>query len=552
MARAEAGPGAGDRDRRASAMGDGRDADDAPTSAPDPGPSREPFVDRLAAWALRGPMAVGLGAWALALLALWVPHYVTWPLWIDIDQFGVLAMGWDRGTQLPYRDVYTYNLPGVIYLPWIIGKVAGWGNTVALYAFDAALVVLLGAAMVVWSRVRLGRALPGVVGYLAYLGYYLNLSYDLVLQRDWHCGAFVALALVALQVVPGRLGRFAAATAVAAALLIRPQAALYLPALALALVLEARARRPGESWARTLRTLVGWGLILSALVALGFVPLWRAGILDDFGRAFRQTLPGGPYIKMPRAPGWFGKFDSLLGMYRVWGVAALVALLGRALGPAARRTALPWIVGLGMTYVSILAVPIYHHYHRIPVMLFWAFNVALLAGTILEARVAPSLRLAAIGAVVLMGLPQKPEFCQYFFMRVGMKGTAFDYQPACYRRDPNSLAAYYPWADYKATLDYLRRATGPGTRVANALLLGVPAVAYPTARGTVFPASSLEYLYNFNRDEDWKAYAEALDRAPADSVAVWVPAEEASPYYPKFRMLADAIRRNYAFERKFG
>ena len=193
------------------------DTSGATTSMPDMRTDESPS-DRFASWAMRGPLTVALGAWALLLLALWVPHYLTWPIWVDVDHFAIMAMGWDRGTQLPYRDLFTYNFPGQIYLFWLFGKVAGWGNTAALYAFDASLVVGLGVPDGAWSRRLFGRMLPGVGGYLAFLGYYQGLAYNEVLQRDWHSGFFAVSSLMALQVWSGRAGRFASAAAMAASL----------------------------------------------------------------------------------------------------------------------------------------------------------------------------------------------------------------------------------------------------------------------------------------------------------------------------------------------
>ena len=48
---------------------------------------------------------------------------------------------------LPYRDIRAYNFPGAIYLFWALGKVAGWGRPWALYAVDAAALLLLGITL---------------------------------------------------------------------------------------------------------------------------------------------------------------------------------------------------------------------------------------------------------------------------------------------------------------------------------------------------------------------------------------------------------------------
>jgi hypothetical protein len=46
--------------------------------------------------------------------------------------------------------------PATTYLFWGLGKVFGWGCVPALYMADAALLVVLLATLVVWSRPRLG------------------------------------------------------------------------------------------------------------------------------------------------------------------------------------------------------------------------------------------------------------------------------------------------------------------------------------------------------------------------------------------------------------
>ena len=120
-----------------------------------------------------------LGLFCLGLLLIWIPQYLTWPWFRDTETFAVLAQSWDRGI-LPYRDIKTFNFPGAIYLAWTLGKVFGWGHTLPLYAFDAGCVVVIGLVMVTWSRRKLGGAVPGLIGYLAFLNAYLNLRYEVI------------------------------------------------------------------------------------------------------------------------------------------------------------------------------------------------------------------------------------------------------------------------------------------------------------------------------------------------------------------------------------
>ena len=69
--------------------------DDRPRTV-EAGAGFESLIDRVVAWMLGGPLTAALGTWILVLLALWVPHYLTWPIWIDIDHFATMSMGRER------------------------------------------------------------------------------------------------------------------------------------------------------------------------------------------------------------------------------------------------------------------------------------------------------------------------------------------------------------------------------------------------------------------------------------------------------------------------
>src|SRR5262245_53244426 len=108
-------------------------------SAPSPS---DVSTDRLAERLLARPATAAVGLVCLLQLVTWLPHYLTWPLWADHDAFATLARGWEAG-ELPYRDLACNQFPGAIYLFWFVGKVAGWGNSASLYAFDAGTVLVL-------------------------------------------------------------------------------------------------------------------------------------------------------------------------------------------------------------------------------------------------------------------------------------------------------------------------------------------------------------------------------------------------------------------------
>src|SRR6185369_3725828 len=148
----------------------------------------------------------------------------------------------------------------------------------------------LGAVLLGWSRRRLGGLLPGLVGYLAFLSYYLGLDYAHAAQRDWQGPFFAVLGVLAVQGWPGRGGRLASALAMAAAVTFRPQTVLLLPAMVLAI--DASARAAGEPLGKSVRPLAAWGAAFAVFLAAAFAPLAAAGVLGDFVRGVRLAAYG--------------------------------------------------------------------------------------------------------------------------------------------------------------------------------------------------------------------------------------------------------------------
>src|SRR5262249_4777187 len=135
--------------------------------------------------------------------------------------------------------------------------------------------------------------LPGLLAYVPFLCYYLNLDYSLVAQRDWHGPCFAVLGLLALEALPARAGRLVSALAFASALAYRPQAVLFLPAAAAGV--GESARRTTESWTRTIRPLAEWLAAFVVSFVFLFCPLIREGAFDDFLRVLGVARYGGTY-----------------------------------------------------------------------------------------------------------------------------------------------------------------------------------------------------------------------------------------------------------------
>ena len=517
------------------------------------------WVDSWVDWALPRGLMIALGVACVWLLAAWVPHYLTWPLSRDEDTFAVLAMSWDHGI-LPYRDIRAYNFPGETYLFWMLGKVFGWGRIVPFYAVDAGCVVVLGGVLVGWSRKTLGGILPGLVGYLAFLSFYLNQLFEITGERDWHTAFLMTVGIMILQAVPGpvRWPRYLSALTTAMALSIRPHAVLFLPAMLAALV--EREDSPEMRWPARIRNALTWSLWLALFSAMAFAPLFLAGIADDFVRGLRVASYGGPYNKATRVDALREFIDQF--RYVRLDVPLVVTFLLAAspkhrLSRMSRTWCLAWMGAL--VYRSIH--PVLHLYLIHPVLLVasitWAFPVYCLLST---RRLAQPVLVLAMLMLTYEILPAYPYMCSlsdsFYALRFFALGKAPPRSPLGsmkpFPRSALKSTIPGPWDHYCALLDYIRRTTSPRTMVANVLnQYPYSTVNGPTGRLSPFLAESGVCWMAWVKIDVDPEFADALEHAE-DSVAVWFPHETSGEPNMQFEKVHAVIRKYYEPAARFG
>lgn len=518
-----------------------------------------PGLDRLSGRLLGRPLTAALASASALMLATWVPHYLTWPWWSDLDYFAVMARHWDAGLR-PYRDVPDFNFPGATEAAWLIGRAFGWGRVAPVYALDAAMLVTLGLALTAWSRSRFGRALPGLAGFTLFVCDYLNLDYALVAQRDWHATLLAVLGLLAPAWRPGRAGRLVSAVCFALAMTLRPYGVLFAPAILLAL--DEGARRPGETWSTRAAALAlgEWSLAFGLALAVCYSPLIVQGLVGDFVEGLKAVRPGGAYSRNTRANFALRLADGLGDWKTTWTLAGLAAMA--ALGPAAtRRPARTWAAAmLGVTFYKPIA-PITHDYLAIPSALVTAVGVAVVAaGLTLAARPAAPARLLTLIVMLAVGAGGVPRFCSIGRSARAVVDLIRGRDPAATplgvgnaMPGPAGSPTAYAWADYSALLDHLRHHTGPSTPVANLLRRHpFPAVNGPAGRPSPFPvplAVVWSRWFGPGRDAE---FARRLDRAAADAVVVWTPDEPGVEPNLRLPLLTAAVRLNYRPEARFG
>ena len=521
-----------------------------------------------------------LGSLSVVWLLGWLPQYLTWPWWIDLDTYAWLAQAWSAGT-VPYRDVRVFNFPGQIYLFLGLGWGFGWGHTASIYALDCALLLSLIFLILSWSRNRLGSRLSGWFATVSLLAYYLNQPYHLVAQRDWQAALFAAAALLIIQRGHGRPGALLASAAVmAVAFTIRPHVVLLLPPIGLALWLEAPARssvRPPHP----IKPFLIWSIGFGASVFVAFLPLIVFGLIDDLINAIRTVSYGTRYAGLAR-PGllqslllqngldpslmsWrstreilrtldLGKLGLLFILNGVW--------LARTRNQPLRILAGPWVLALGIAFLYEPVHPIRHAYLAHPLRVFWTLNLAVFVAAIRSLPVQPqSARRWSLGllALVMALLPGWPRFWSPARSTEAWKDLAKNELPA---RVPLGAQTYfapgdtrspYRWEEYRQTINYLRTKTSQSTLVAN-LLRNFPFPAINGPAGRISPLTAegaVPYLYTINPEIE-PEFAKALTNAPPGTVVVWDPEQPSFTPFLELPTIRQVMSQQYRQEQRFG
>jgi len=518
-------------------------------------------ADAASDWMLRRGLFPALAAWTIVRLAAWLPHYPFWPWCRDVDNYAMFAMHWDVG-ELPYRDFRAFNFPGHIYLHWALGKLFGWGRPGLVYVVDAAALLTLGGALLVWGRRRLGSMLPGMLSYFVFLAAYLDMQIELVAERDWHAALGMTLSLLTLQAWPGRAGRWTSAFLAAAAFIIRPQAVLLLPALGVAASQggDGEAQGPRAGAAR----LAGWACAYALFVLIGFAPLMIAGVMGDLVRGLRVVSIGGPYSTFTPARA-LAILQEQLG--RPTTAPLLVALAALSFRGPMKGEARPWLAAMLGVLAYRPVSPVAHEYLKTPLILAEAVAWALPVAWCLRAAAAPrpeagrraSLALLAVLFLLYESVPMRePYNCSFPAVADAIRAAARggwpeEVPPGGWVWYSRERSAQYPWQDYQRLLQYLREHTGPDAMVANVLKnVPLPPINGLVGRRSPFRVEAgITWMWMIREDLDGR-FADELRGAGPDSVVVWVPAEEdAQPRLP-LKQLTRVIRDEYEFEARFG
>jgi hypothetical protein len=436
-------------------------------------------------------------ATASALLALWLPNYLRWPLYLDAEHFAQIAREWDAGIARPYRDTFCYNWPGSIYLYWVGGKLFGWGKPLAVQATDVLLLLVFAGWTLVWSRRCFGRVPPGALAVLGVFGFYFNCDFRLTAQRSWQSALLAASAVMAAQALPGVRGGVASGALLGLGMLIRPDIAVWgTGVLGLLGFKAARSERPARNAARSVAAL---SIAVGTVLGLGMLPLLAGGLFADFVHAFHDALVGKVYDPDLARGRSIGEILSELPHYECFrGYNHGLLLLGlpclwaaafwRGRGDV-RVSLVAWIwTGVASAVVALKA-PFFVGYLVQPVVvaapLTVAPAVAALSEDVRRSRTLGAAFLVFLGLSLVPGLP---TYCApglacdtYGALLAGRHVGA----APCYRESAGAPAdSQRRWTDYRECVGYLRKGLPRGFAVVNA----VNAFGEYGGLGMIFPS----------------------------------------------------------------
>jgi hypothetical protein len=300
-------------------------------------------------------LSIVLAAVAVGCLLLRIVS-IAEPLGIDQSLWASAVRGMSRG-QLLYRDVWEQRPPG-IYLTYLLGfSMLGW--TAATVAWLDILASAATTGMIYVIVRRLGSSTMGLVAAALYAALtmpawlYRNGGF---LERSV-CETFivVCVALAAWSAVRftesgSNLSAGGVGLWTGAAIVLKPNAGLYLPALLLWMTFYGRGRR-GLPRAALLRP-IGAAAAATALVPVVITLwLWSIGVLDDariavvdFNRFYvgQGFTVGGQALAFSKAVWLRMKTDAL---WLAGGVGAVIALW-----EFARIRRLPPVAGLAVLW----------------------------------------------------------------------------------------------------------------------------------------------------------------------------------------------------------
>lgn len=304
-------------------------------------------------------VVAGFGVLAVVLLVLSLP----WPLIQDAPVMHYIAWRIGEG-DVPYRDLYDINQPGVYVLHLALLRTLGAGDG-AWRAFDIAWMAATAAVLALLARPWGGVAAAGAA--LGFAAYHVAGGAWQAGQRDYlMCVFLVAGALGVVRWLEQRGGAWSlggAGLALGAAIGLKPYAVVFAGALGVIVVVAAVRRGDVIEAIRSLVAYVAGGLAVP--VALGAWLALAGGLRAWVDVIFGYALP--VYGHLGRSAPWLG--HRWLGWIPL-GLAAVGALVAALVTRRADARHLVAAVGIVYGVVNYVGQAKGSEYHLYPLATF--------------------------------------------------------------------------------------------------------------------------------------------------------------------------------------
>ncbi len=477
---------------------------------------------------------LGLLLLLVLYVVAWAPLFVRWPRWSDHEHFATLAYAWTLG-ELPYRDFININLPGEVYVFWLLGKTCGWSADWSIYAFDLCCLGATFCFLIAWSRRVTSSWTAGLATAVIYLSYYTTLSYNLAAQRDGQAAVLALTCVLAPTAWRGRTGAVASGVAFAVAFVIRPHVVAFLPAVAISIATVHWPR-----WRDLFSHAMAWSVAAIATSLPLWAPIHLAGLWPHLLDAMRLNL--------------LGEFRDLGGMGRpsmvtllreiLWtkhhlGVAMLAAVCGVAgRWSEWRRTWLSVVTALGGGLFYILLHPARHSYLEQPFLAFWAVALGLFLAEVCRAPIPARWTIPIVLVMAVAFQHSHSHFTGSLSLALGGAPAGAEGRHEIWRRQSAKASADLTWEEFDELRKWLLTDTNPETRIANFCW----GVNFATNVGRL-PALPVEGPWLWYHAASEPRFRSSLQKH-ADTVLLWNP-EKFDQQYGSFPELVELIRTEY-------
>jgi len=344
------------------------------------------------------------------VLAVTALSTLRWKMVLDPPLMHYVAWLIDKQGQVPYRDIYDFNMPGAYLFHLLIGHLCGYGN-LGFHIFD-----LLWSGSMLALVFVLMRPFGKKCALLAVLiigFHYFRSGLNMTLQRDWFL--LLPIELGVWITVDHKFKPVVRALAVGflfgLAATVKPNAAL---ALGPVFFFELSAQPFGEKGkfmtlaGRIIKVSLGYALGLAFSISLVLSWVWVKGGWDAFVDMVLHYLP---LYRQVDFHDWFSTGRGMiwswvwlviltgspaLKLCGLWGFAVYYFSPALEKSHAEKRRALLFLA-LAITFVLYTALmQKFWDYHWMPAMLFFSMSAALVLPVLNQVKVSGWRRLADI------------------------------------------------------------------------------------------------------------------------------------------------------------